>query len=104
MEFVRGPDLNALIKQWEKDPPENRFQQMETILASLCRALDYLHKQGMIHRDLKPSNVLIDENGSPKLTDFGVVKAPAAFQSELTTMGRLLGTVAFMALYKISRV
>ncbi|MEC7987543.1 MAG: serine/threonine-protein kinase [Myxococcota bacterium] len=97
MEFVRGPDLSALIKQWDKNPPEDRFIQIERILCALCSALDYLHKQGMIHRDLKPSNVLIDENGHPKLTDFGVVKAPAAFQSELTTMGRLLGTVAFMA-------
>ena len=51
----------------------------------------------MIHRDLKPSNVLLTQDFVPKLTDFGVVKAPSKFQSEITTMGRLLGTIAFMA-------
>ena len=97
MELVEGKDLNALIKSWKHSKPQDKYKQLEDILKGLCTALDYVHKQGMIHRDLKPSNVLISKDGIPKLTDFGVVKAPSAFKSELTTMGRLVGTVAFMA-------
>ena len=96
MELVEGTDLNNFILG-TADPNEHYFEQIEEIFIELCKALNYVHNKGMIHRDLKPSNVLISKDGIPKLTDFGVVKAPAAFQSELTTMGRLLGTVAFMA-------
>ena len=96
MELVEGTDLNNFI-MGTSEPTEQYFEQIEEIFIELCKALNYVHNKGMIHRDLKPSNVLISKDGIPKLTDFGVVKAPAAFQSELTTMGRLLGTVAFMA-------
>ncbi len=96
MELVEGSDLNDFILE-TNEMSTHYFEQIEEIFIELCKALNYVHNKGMIHRDLKPSNILISQTGVPKLTDFGVVKAPAAFQSELTTMGRLLGTVAFMA-------
>ena len=97
MELVEGSDLDSLIRSWEYPIETPQFQIIRNILIQMCRALEYIHAQGIIHRDLKPSNVLITQSGVPKLTDFGVVKNPQQFKSELTTMGSLVGTVAFMA-------
>ena len=66
MELVQGPDLNELIKEWEKETPQKIFEKIEQILIDICQALNYVHQQGMIHRDLKPSNVLITEKGVAK--------------------------------------
>ena len=96
MELIQGSDLDHFIMH-HNGSEEEYFEILEEIFIGLCRALEYVHKKNMIHRDLKPSNVLLTEDFVPKLTDFGVVKAPSKFQSEITTMGRLLGTIAFMA-------
>ncbi len=98
MEFVPGTDLESLIEHWKTDPPHDRFERVDRIFRSLCSALAYVHGQGFIHRDLKPSNVLITPEGQAKLTDFGVVKAPSGqFTTQLTVVGALVGTAAFMA-------
>lgn len=97
MELVEGSDLSDLIENWKQSEAVQKYVHIKRILLKMCDAIEYFHQQGMIHRDLKPSNVLITKEGSPKITDFGGVKAPSTFQSELTTMGKLVGTVAFMA-------
>lgn len=97
MELVEGVDLGTLIEHWQDAPPPDRFRRAESMLRGLCQALAHVHEQGLIHRDLKPSNVLVTHDGHPKLTDFGVVKAPGVFTTQLTMAGRLVGTIAFMA-------
>ncbi len=97
MALVDGPDLGTLEERWRTSPPPDRFERVERIFRDLCDALGYVHGQGIIHRDLKPQNVLVDARGRALLTDFGVVRDPNAFQTNLTMMGRLVGTVAFMA-------
>ena len=97
MEYVDGSDLGTLIDRWTSNPPANRYLQVERLFQGLCHGLAYVHEQGLIHRDLKPSNVLVNQAGEAKLTDFGVVKAPGAFTTQLTVAGRLVGTVAFMS-------
>jgi tetratricopeptide (TPR) repeat protein len=97
MEYVDGADLGTVIDRWGANPPADRFAQVEQLFVGLCEGLAYIHDQGLIHRDLKPSNVLVTGSGQAKLTDFGVVKAPGAFTTQLTVAGKLVGTVAFMS-------
>ena len=74
MEYVDGPDLHALIRSFRSWDPEKRWKRVEEILLDLCHALSAIHRRGLVHRDLKPSNVLINREGTCKLTDFGIVK------------------------------
>ena len=97
MELVEGADLGTVIERWQTDPPADRFTDVERIFRQLCEGLAYIHEQGVIHRDLKPQNVLVGADGRARITDFGVVKDPSAFPTNLTVVGRLIGTVAFMA-------
>lgn len=97
MELAEEGDVSSLIKTWKKKAPPERFEQVRDLFVQICSALEAIHQAGMIHRDLKPSNILLAKGFIPKITDFGGVKAPNAFQTELTQMGKLIGTVAFMA-------
>ena len=98
MELVTGGDLSNKIENWNKDTSQrNTFVEITHTFGQLCLALEHLHNKGMIHRDLKPSNILLTEHNHVKLTDFGGVKAPHSFKTDLTMLGSLIGTVAFMA-------
>jgi serine/threonine protein kinase len=93
MGYVAGESLAARIQRQGPFDPE----AARTFLASVCDALDYAHRQGIVHRDIKPDNILIEANsGAPLLTDFGIAKATLT-DAQLTTAGQLIGTPHYMS-------
>ena len=90
MGFVDGESLNDRLSQGPLPPRE-----AATLLRSLAEAVRFAHEKGIVHRDLKPANVLIDRQGQPKITDFGLAKR-AETDSAITATGQIVGTPSFM--------
>ncbi len=67
------------------------------LIAKLAHALSYAHGRGVLHRDIKPGNVLIDEQGEPVLTDFGLAKLTDLEGDDLTKSLAVLGSPVYMA-------
>ena len=67
------------------------------LMIQIVRAVDYAHKHGVLHRDLKPANILVDQNGEPHLTDFGLAKVLGRVATSGTATGTIMGTPAYMA-------
>ncbi len=91
MKYVSGHTLAQTLATGPLPP-----RDAAAVLRDVCRAVHYAHQQGVLHRDLKPSNILIDDEGRPHVTDFGLAKQVADAAS-LTKTGAVLGTPAYMA-------
>jgi len=91
MKYIRG---TTLAQKLANGPLPAR--EAAAILASVARAVHFAHESGVLHRDLKPSNILLDENGEPHVTDFGLAKQ-ITDAATLTKTGAVLGTPAYMA-------
>ena len=80
MAFVNGPSLEKILAT----PEPLSGARMLRILRQAAQALDYAHAKGIVHRDVKPANIMTDEDGSVKITDFGIAKIASASQHNET--------------------
>ena len=92
MEFVDGATLREVMADLGTLEPG----QAASIGERIARALDYAHERGLVHRDVKPANILIGDDGSVKVADFGIAKAEGN-DGDLTKTGMVLGTAAYVA-------
>jgi eukaryotic-like serine/threonine-protein kinase len=90
-EWLPGGTLEARLGEGPLRPYETR-----RVARGIAAGLAHLHARGLVHRDLKPANVLFDEEGRPKLADFGLARG-AAGSGTLTDAGTVLGTAAYIS-------
>ena len=95
-EFALAPPPGGGDRPLPARPGREAQVRIATLMATVAGAVHYAHQHGIIHRDLKPTNILIDAEGQPHLTDFGIAKVLEQ-ASGLTHTNDLLGTPAYMA-------
>jgi tetratricopeptide (TPR) repeat protein/tRNA A-37 threonylcarbamoyl transferase component Bud32/TolB-like protein len=104
MPFVAGESLRQRLRRTPRVPVPEALDILRGILSALIAA----HEAGIVHRDIKPENVLLNRNGVPMVTDFGIAKAISAAHAtpednagaggaELTFGGTVIGTPSYMA-------
>ncbi|KLL10767.1 serine/threonine protein kinase [Protofrankia sp. BMG5.30] len=93
MEYVEGRTLRDVLQQ------EGRFSERRAmeITSDVCAALDYSHRMGIIHRDIKPANVMLCQDGSVKVMDFGIARATTATTSNMTQTAAVIGTAQYLS-------
>ncbi|WP_182866561.1 WD40 repeat domain-containing serine/threonine protein kinase [Stieleria mannarensis] len=90
-EYVDGGTLAQRMRRQPLSPSETA-----RLLATIADAVHYAHKRSVLHRDLKPDNILMTENGTPKIADFGLAKRLDDADSKTIT-GVPMGTPAYMS-------
>jgi predicted Ser/Thr protein kinase len=90
MEYIEGRDLKQLLASGQQFRPSEAAR----IAADVAEALDYAHNMGVVHRDIKPANIILTQDGTAKITDFGIARLES---SNLTVEGQFIGTPNFMS-------
>ncbi len=90
MEYVDGPSLAEAVRRDSVSP-----QRAAEIMRTIAEAIQFAHDKGILHRDLKPANVMLDPDGKPLVTDFGLAKR-IEDSSGITITGAIVGTPSYM--------
>jgi serine/threonine protein kinase/tetratricopeptide (TPR) repeat protein len=91
MQFIEGGRLDQILKREPLSP-----RRAAELLVKIARTVQFAHAHGILHRDIKPGNILLDRNGEPHLTDFGLARLVEA-ESTVTRTLEVLGTPSYMA-------
>ena len=91
MKFVEGGELDEVVR---REPMSTR--RAAELLVKIARTVHFAHERGILHRDIKPGNILVDKNGEPHLTDFGLARLIEQ-ESTITNSFDVLGTPSYMA-------
>jgi len=90
MECVDGESVAELLRREGAQGPD----RVADLGAQACAGLEHAHRAGLVHRDVKPANLLLTEDGTLKVADFGI--AHAVDGTRVTEVGTVLGTAAYL--------
>ncbi|MGV9413422.1 Stk1 family PASTA domain-containing Ser/Thr kinase [Nocardia sp. NPDC003693] len=93
MEYVDGDTLRDIVRGKGPMPPRRAME----IIADVCAALDFSHRNGIVHRDMKPANIMINRAGAVKVMDFGIARALADSSNPMTQTAAVIGTAQYLS-------
>jgi len=91
MKFIEGGQLDELVRREPVSP-----RHAAELLVKIARTVQFAHERGILHRDIKPGNILLDRQGEPHLTDFGLARLIEQ-ESTITNSFDVMGTPSYMA-------
>ncbi|MGH9632782.1 MAG: protein kinase domain-containing protein, partial [Bryobacteraceae bacterium] len=93
MEHLEGSDLHRILASGSRPG----VPEAVSIMAQVADGLLHAHQNGIVHRDVKPANIMVLNDGSVKIMDFGIARVLRDCGTRLTQRGNLVGTVSYMA-------